>query len=131
MDIYDLSDCKLNFSESSMRVVQFKRSRVIKFTLIGVTCVLAFIMIVKSLGRENDLSDMLAARQAMIKGNPIIFINTRKLQYQYLIWDFRLHLALMYSQQVNKNSKVILYRKHSFKNFWYLHKNKSDSNLVW
>ena len=51
-----------------MRVVQFKRSRVIKFSLVGLTALVGFVLVVKSMGRENDLSDLLSARQAMLKG---------------------------------------------------------------
>eukprot|EP00088_Acartia_fossae_P003437 TRINITY_DN11449_c0_g1_i1.p1 TRINITY_DN11449_c0_g1~~TRINITY_DN11449_c0_g1_i1.p1 ORF type:complete len:607 (+),score=117.67 TRINITY_DN11449_c0_g1_i1:29-1849(+) len=52
-----------------MRVVQFKRSRVIKFVIIGLTALVAFIMVVKSMGREKDFTDILAIRQSLLKGS--------------------------------------------------------------
>ena len=52
-----------------MRVVQFKRSRVIKFLILGLTALVAFIMVVKSMGREKDFTDILAIRQSLLKGS--------------------------------------------------------------
>ena len=51
-----------------MRVVQFKRSRVIKFLLIGLTAIVCFVMVVKTMGKDKDIANILAVRQSHLKG---------------------------------------------------------------